>query len=235
MGHTYRRGRALLTSVLVASCLTGCGPVEPDQVTPDRFVDPPVISSAAAQSYGDRAEEAFGQVADFLLDHSYVLPLVDPRHTAPTADQLSDGIVEVLTADAAKEWRALVDKDLAGDEAARDDVRLLRFHSWQTEDADLASPQDPVRFQTVTEGEVDLGTLPGDSTQKALVVSLVHRADVRLAEARVPYDVVLTKPLTFTLVPDPDDPDRWLIADFEGTMQVEVDGELLDDSASTSG
>lgn len=225
----------LLTSALVTLCLAGCGPVDPDQVTPEEFVDPPEISSAAVQSYGQQAEEAFGQVATFLLEHSYVLPLVDPRHTSPTADQLSEGIVDALTAEAAREWSALVVKDLAGDEAARDDVRLLRFHSWQTEDSELASPGDPVRFQTVTEGEVDVGALTGDPAQKALVVSLVHRADLRLAEARVPYDVVLTKPLTFTLVPDPDDPDRWLIADFEGTLEVEVDGEILDDATTTSG
>lgn len=220
-------GRAVRAALLalVVPLLAACGPGDQDAVTPQRYVDPPEVSVAAQELYGQDAEQAYDQIAQFLLDHSYELPLVDPEHTSPTAEELSGPVAPVLTEEAATAWTELVDQDLAGDAEARDVVRLLRFHSWEADGSTLASQDEPVRFQTITEGLVDVAAAPSDGSAAPLTVELVHRADVQLEEARVPYDVVLTKPLTFTLVPGPEGSDpAWLVSTFEGLLEVEIEG-----------
>lgn len=228
MARTSPRRRAHRAAVaaafLAVLAVTACGPVDPEALRPTVFVDPPSITTAAQHAYGDRAAEAFDQAATLLLEQSLVLPLVDPAQPPATAKQLSEGIVEVMTPGAAQAWAALVERDLAGDEDARDAVRLLRFHAWEAPGSRLASPEEPVSHQSVTDGEVDLGTAAGAGAPAPLVVALVHRAGVTLAQDRVPYEVVLTKPLTLTLTPDPGRADRWLLASFEGTLSLEVDG-----------
>lgn len=234
MARTSPRRRAhrvgVAAAVLAVLAVTACGPVDPDGLRPTVFVDPPTITSAARQAYGDRAVDAFDQAATLLLEQSLVLPLVDPAQPSATAAQLSEGIVEAMTPGAAQAWAALVERDLAGDEDARDAVRLLRFHTWEAPGSRLASPDQPVSHQSVTDGEVDLGAAAGAGEPVPLVVTLVHRAGVTMAQRRVPYEVVLTKPLTLTLTPDPERADRWLLASFEGTLSVEVD-----DAAATTG
>lgn len=220
--RTAARARGGMAALVAALFLAACGPTSQDQVSPQRYVDPPTISAEADAAYGERAGDAFTQVSDFLLEHSYVEPLIDPTHTQPSEAELTEGIVDAMTPEAATAWLALVTQDLAGDEAARDAVRLLRFHSWNAPKATLAS--DPVRFQSISEGSVDVGAAPAEGEEQALVIDVVHRAAVTLVESRVPYDVVLTKPIAVTVVPDPQDPTRWIISTFEGTMTLRTGG-----------
>lgn len=243
MPHLFRRAGARLSApTALVLLLAACGPTAQDQVTPQRFVDAPEVSEAAAQAYGEEAEEAYEVVAEFLLDHSYELPLIDPEHTSPTAEELSEVVTPMLATDAATDWAALVEADLAGDTDARDAVRLLRFHAWDAEGSSLASPDRPLNFQTITDGTVDLGEVTAtaetddaaataDPAQPPLLVTLVHRASVALQDARVPYDVLIEKPLQFTLVQDGD---SWLIETFEGSMSLEYDGAVQTDDSEVT-
>lgn len=209
---------------LVMLCLltlVGCAPLAQDQARPERFVDPPEITAAATQRYGNAAGAAYNQVADFLLTQSYRPELIDPQHTEVTVPELTDGISEALVPATATVWQELAAESVAGDREARDSVRLLRFHSWDIPGSTLPPHRrDVLRTQSVTDGYVDVTT--SGSGGEALLVAVRHRADLTLAENTIPYDVVLTKDLELTLVPSTDDPGKWLIETFEGELRTRV-------------
>lgn len=220
---------ARLGLITLATTLVSCAPAHQDDVTPSTYVDPPMVTANAFELYGDRAGQAYHQAAAHLLEHSFVVPLIDPQHPTPTEIELTEGVVDVMTPDAATAWRDLVRADLAGDDTARDAVRLLRFHTWEVDDADLSA--NPVRFQSITEGEVGLAAPSSSGDVQPLVVALVHRAGIELVRGKVRYEVRVTKHLTFTMVPSGGAaPDRWQIETFEGILSTEVDGEDLEPS-----
>lgn len=242
------RHATVVTLLPAALLLSACGPRDQEELQPERYVDPPAVSEAADAAYGEQAKEVYEQVADFLLEHSTDEELVHPAHGIPTEAELVDDVVPRMTPEAAAAWRDLVVADLAGDADARDAVRLLRFHTWES---DVSAPRvgDIVRSQWVTDGTVDVVNGPegatatadpssttGDPVRPELEVSLTHGALLRLVAEDVPIDVELERPLTLTLVPDGQE---WLIASFEGTLEVfsdlpvEQPGEP-DDTSTTS-
>lgn len=207
---------ALALAAALGLALAGCTPAAQVDVLPERFVDLPEISPAAQQAYGERAEEAYDQLADLLLEQATPEALLDPGHGTPTEAELVDGIVEAMTDEAAQEWRATVAADLGGDQQARDVVRLLRFHTWEAPGYAAPRVGDTLRSQSVTDGSVTTDAA-GTQAPEGLVVSLTHHAQVRLVAAQVPVDVELERPLTVTLVPDGD---AWLIDTFEGSLHI---------------
>lgn len=230
------RGVAGAAAAALLLALAACGPSDPEQVLPEAFVDPPAVSAQAREAYGEEAELAYDEIADFVLQESMPEALLDPAAGAPTEAELVDGIVERMTPEAAAEWRAHVAADLAGDEDSRDVVRLLRFHTWEGTDVDAPRVGDVLRSQWVSDGVVDLASGAGDAAgttaadgaartapaatgapPEGLDVALSHHAKVRLVSNRVPIDVEVVRQLTFVLVPGDD---GWLIESFEGSLSV---------------
>lgn len=228
------RGGPVLTVVCAALVLTACGPRSQEAVQPERYVDPPEVSEAAEAAYGQGATEAYEEVADFLLAHATAEELVDPSHGTPTEAELTE-VTSMMTPEAAQAWRTTVAADLAGDTEARDVVRLLRFHTW---DSDLQAPRvgEIVRSQSVTDASVDVvgstgdgaaatattsptdgAALTGAPAGPGLEIELTHHAQLRLVADDVPVDIELERPLVLTLVREGD---RWLIDTFQGTLTV---------------
>lgn len=228
------RGGTVLTVVCAALVLTACGPRSQETLLPEEYVDPPAVSEAARAAYGEGATEAYEEVADFLLEHATDEDLVNPSHGTPTEAELTE-VTDMMTDQAAQAWRTAVAADLAGDPEARDVVRLLRFHTWES---DLQAPRvgEIVRSQSVTDGSVDVVGSTGDGASATatatptdgaartgepagpgLEIELTHQARLRLVADDVPVDVTLERPLVLTVVREGD---RWLINTFEGTLTV---------------
>ena len=207
---SWRTGAAVAATLALGACT----PQSQDDVLPGQFIDPPAISAEATAAYGDRAAQAYDELADFVIEQATPAALLDPAHGTPTEDELVDGIVDQMTPETAAEWRATVAADLAGDTAARDIVRLLRFHTW--EGSGYAAPRSGavLRSQSVTDGTVALTT--GTAAQ-GLQVGLTHDTRVQLTKDGNPIDVRLVRPLTFTLTAEGD---GWLISAFEGTLTI---------------
>lgn len=259
-----RAGRRVgaLTLAPALLLLVACVPRSQDQVLPETYVDPPAVSEEALAAYGEEAQEAYEEVADLLLEHATDEELVDPAHGTPTEAELTDDVVAMMTPEAAEHWRDSVAADLAGDEEARDVVRLLRFH---TLESDLSAPRvgSIVRSQSVTDGTVDVAEGSGgaaasaattdassatadasaassdttdasattaDPASSGLEVTLTHRALLRLVAEGTPTDIAVERPLVLTLERVGD---QWLIATFEGTLEVAETG-APDDSVVTS-
>lgn len=241
-----RKARVLTVVCTVLLLSSACGPRSPDQLLPETYVDPPAVSAAARAAYGQDAQDAYEDMADFLLEHSTPEELLDPTHGPPTEAELVDDIVGMMTPKVAQEWRRTVTADLAGDAEARDVVRLLRFHTW---DSEVSAPRvgTILRAQSVTDGTVDVVEVPADSATATsgdssastgdpagaeLEVTLTHWAMLRLVADDVPIDVELVRPLVLSLEQVGDD---WLIAAFEGTLEVPLDqSEEPEDSSLTS-
>lgn len=244
-----------VTVALVVFAVSACTPVSQDQVRPEAFADPPTISQDAAAMYGDRAQEAYDHVSDFLLEHSTPAELLAPDGEQPTEATLTDGIVDQMTASAAIQWESDVVAAIGGDTEALEVVNLLCFYDLDTTDATPPRDGDVLGSQSVSEGVISLGettdaaATTGDDAAATsgtavtpLQVSLVHQAQIRLEEDRVPYQVEVVRPLTLTLVPDGD---GWLISDFSGELQTRTivgdpptvvdDSSTSDDSATTTG
>src|SRR5690606_32493927 len=98
---------ARLWTIGLAAALVSCAPAHQDEVTPSEYVDPPTVTADALELHGDQATEAYSQAAAYLLEHSYVVPLIDPQHKAPTEAELTEGVVDVMTPGAATAWRDL--------------------------------------------------------------------------------------------------------------------------------
>ena len=239
--------------VVVAALLTlvsGCTTLSQEDVRPELFADPPVVSDEARDLYGDRAEAAYEQVSDLLLEYSTPEILLDPEAAPPGADDLTTGLVEAMTETAATEWRSDVDDALAGDAEAVEVVNLLRFYDLDTTDATRPRTGEVVAEQSVSGGEVSLADQATDTDAATatdgatatsgpttpLQVSLVHRARIRLEEDRVPYEVIVVRPLTFTLTPEGD---RWLMSTFSGSLSTRTlvgdPPTVVDDSATSTG
>lgn len=240
--------------VVVAALLTvaaGCTTLSQDDVRPEVFADPPAVADEARTLYGDRADAAYAQVSDLLLAYSTPENLLDPGAAPPEADDLTTGLVEAMTETAATQWGSDVDDALAGDTEAAEVVNLLCFYDLDTTDATRPRTGEVVAEQSVSRGEVSLADQATDTDAETatatdgatatsgpttpLEVSLVHRAWIRLEEDRVPYEVVVTRPLTFTLAPEGD---RWLISSFSGSLSTRTlvgdPPTVVDDSATST-
>lgn len=237
--------------VLIAAVGAACaGPTDPQEAAPDRFVEAPDVSTDARALYGESAQQAHRELAEFVLGESLTPPLLDPQKTEVSSAQLSEGIVEHFTPEARSEWLRLVDQALAGDEAAAEGVKILRFYDWQSPESTLPDRDSPVIRQSVTGGTVDVAPATAEGVVP-LEVFFRHDAQVVLELESVPYDVTLTRLLTFLVVPSPstvagDSGDEtgsmsgagssvgalWLIQDYSGELVIAVDGDERTDNGS---
>lgn len=242
-----------VVAALLAVAVSGCAATTPAATTPLAFADPPSVSAEASAMYGDAAEDAYAQVTDVLLEYSTPTQFLEPDAAPPIEADLNEGIPEAMTSATARVWEQEVAAALSGDAEAVDAVNLLRLHDLDTTWATRPRRGEILSAQRVSEGLVALGeplvlassddTGSGDGTSATtdaqvtpLVISLVHTATIRLEAEGEPYQVIVTRPLTITVVPDGD---RWRIATFTGTLSTEtLMGDppgAVDETSATSG
>jgi hypothetical protein len=201
--------------------LTGCVSSAPEVVLPSGYAESPTVVSDGGRVSPDAS--AYAAVSDFLMTRSYLPHLLDPT-VQPTEEDLTAGIVEAMEPETAAEWRALVSRDLLGDESARAKVRLLRFHTWDTPDSRLPRG-NPLVAHTITNSSVQVPTSAEPAPHAAdrvVEVSLVDDAYVRHVARNIFFTVHVSKSLTLGMVPDPDRPGEWLIQTFDGTLEIKI-------------
>ena len=97
---------AALAALGVAASLSGCGaPRSADDAVPQRYIEEPKVSQAAQQRYGDRARQAYEEMARFQLDEWLSAELVSPNAPTPSPQQLTDMLA--LDATQRQQWEAL--------------------------------------------------------------------------------------------------------------------------------
>lgn len=238
MRATTKVTAGLGAGMLALTMMAGCGmPTNVAEVLPVRFVEQTAVSDAARAAYGEEAAlAAYNELADWSLAQWLREPLLDPEVT-PERDHFVTGIVDRLAPDTAQYWMTEVDKALAGDENARTELEILRFHTW--EGLQLSLPRNsPIDSQAISGGEVDLGEPTSDGMQP-LTVTFTHTARLDLLNNRDPYPGTLQRQVTLTVLPaqvvraqsDPAavpggeiNPDaNWLITEYEGGVEAKFD------------
>lgn len=202
MGKMSTKGRLrVLVPVLLIGIVAACGtPTRTEDAVPQRFIETPRVTQAAQDKYGESAEAAYHELAEFSLDEWLVPAMLHPQQEPPAAQQLSDGIAERLTTTTLAYWNKRVAAAVGGDQEAIGEVSLLRFSSLDAPTLTLPSSGDPVVSQSITEGEVSLaqdasgGIVP-------LVVSFEQEAHLSMRSGRSPYDVTAHKSIEFHLLP----------------------------------
>lgn len=254
---TARTRRGLLWAVLgLAAVVSGCGaPLATDDAVPQRFIEAPTVAQNARQTFGDRAEAAYRELAQFSIDQWLKPALVDPGAPAPSADALSEGIVQHLDPATVPHWQNSVSAALQGNAAEADSVRMLRFFNLKAPTLRMPDGgKSPIAGEGITEGTVGLGQVRTDGIA-TLVVSFRQRARLDLMSGRSPTAVNLRKKITFTVVPldelaktsptvagpavatsgpTRDPAVTWLITTFDGDVTTDAGGDQQDDGSSTS-
>lgn len=192
--------RALVPVLLVAPVAACSGPTNTEAAIPKRYVEAPQVSPEAENRYGEQAEAAYQEIAEFSLDQWLVPSVLDPQTPPPTAQQLSEGITQRLAGTTITRWNARVRAAAAGDQQGQEDVSLLRLDSLDAPTLTLPSSGDPVTSQAITGGEVSLGRADTGGVVP-LVVSFDQDADLSMRSGRRPYDIALHKTIEFTLLP----------------------------------
>ncbi len=244
------RGRTAFAfcGALILAAAGGCGsPLSTDDAAPQRFIEAPIVSSAAREKFGGRADEAYQELARFSIDEWLVPALVDPVAPAPPPEALSDGIVQHLDPATVPHWQNSVIAALQGNAAEVGTVRMLRFYDLQAPTLKLPDGgKSPISGESITGGTVELGQVRADGITP-LVVTFRQRARLNLMKGRSPYAVKLRKKVTLTVVPSeqaatsasspgasptgaslalPPHPDRkWLITTFIGDITTSDAGE----------
>ena len=73
------RGSVLLAATVAAVLLGACsGPTNTTDATPERYVESPKVSDQARQAYGDGAEAAYRELAEFSMDEWLKTDVLDP-------------------------------------------------------------------------------------------------------------------------------------------------------------
>lgn len=192
--------RALAPMLLIAPVAACSGPTNTEAAIPKRYVETPQVSPAAKNRYGEQAEAAYQELAMFSLDQWLVPSVLDPQTSAPSAQQLSDGVVQRLAGTTITRWNERVQAAATGDQQAAEDVSLLRLDSLDAPTLMLPSNGDPVVSQAITGGEVSLGQSATGGVVP-LVVTFDQDADLSMRSGRRPYDISLHKTVEFTLLP----------------------------------
>ncbi len=243
--------------VVVAGLITGCsGPLTEPAARPSRFVEEPVVSAAARESYGPAAEQAYQELAAFVLDESLVVDLLEVPREEITAEQLNEGIRERFAPESRPGWEIRVGAALAGDAEAQADVQVLRLHDLQVPEGVGLATEDPVRSQVVTEAVTDVAqgsadeggaTTPPDDVDggtagadRPLTVAFRHRAVIALRGRGGRQDVELDRVLSFEVVQNTSTTEgyAWLIQSYEGDVTLTVADEelpLVDEATTTAG
>lgn len=201
--RTAQAGRGIGFAALgLTVVLSGCAaPRSTDDAAPQRFVESPTVAENARQKFGDRAEKAYRELAQFSIDQWLKAPLVDPGAPTPTASALSDGIVEHLDPATLPHWQNSVTAALQANADEANTVRMLRFFNLQAPTLRMPDGgKSPITGEGVTEGTVGLGEVRPDGIYP-LVVSFRQRARLNLMSGRSPSAVNLRKQVTFTVVP----------------------------------
>lgn len=200
---TTGRARCLACAALgLASALSGCAaPRSTDDAAPQRFIEAPTVAENARERFGDRAQQAYRELAQFAIDEWLKAPLVDPGAPTPSAAALSDGIVQHLDPATVPHWHNSVAAALRGDADEASTVRMLRFFNLQAPTLRMPDGgKSPISGEGVTEGNVGLGAVRADGIYP-LVVSFQQRARLDLMSGKSPSAVNLRKKVTLTVVP----------------------------------
>ncbi len=250
---------AALAALGVAASLSGCGaPRSADDAVPQRYIEEPKVSQAAQQRYGDRARQAYEEMARFQLDEWLSAELVSPNAPTPSPQQLTDIIRPRLAPTTVPEWDSAVNKALAGDVDHMNLVQVLRYYNLQA--PTLKAPEDGsfITGESVTNGGVDVGAARSDGIVP-LIVTFRQKGRLDLLSGRSPYPVDLRKDLSLNVIPV-DELDRvaaaqrtptspgpttptaardpritWVIVSFEGDLlsgsDATTDGQAPSDSS----
>lgn len=197
------RKSPVLAGVL-ALVLAGCAtPSSQGEAIPEEYVEAPTISAEAKAEYGDSAEQAYQEVAEFVLEQSLRDPLLDPQKTTFTAEELSTGITEHLTPGAAFEWDRYVQQALAGDRDAKEAAHVLRVFGFDAPSLTAQPDGSVVESQAVSGAKVGLAqaTTATATTPERLSISFEHRARITLMDGKSPYPGTVLRELTFTVLP----------------------------------
>lgn len=210
-GQTVVSNRRTRVTALLAAALVGLGgaaacgtPTHTDEVLPARFVEQGNVSQSARQAYGERADEAYREIAEWSLAQWLYDPLLEPG-VNPDKRHFETGIVDRLAPGMRTFWLSEVDKALAGDQGAQGNTQVLRYHSWT--DSRLQIPGDSaIDSQAVSGAAVSMA--PADEVMtgvaegtRALRVSFTHTARLHMLAGRDPYPATLRREAVFTVVP----------------------------------
>lgn len=195
-----------MLAVAVAAALLGAcsGPTSTTDAVPERYIESPTVSEQARQAYGDGAEAAYRELAEFSMDEWLKTDVLDPAGPEPTAEQLTDGIPSHLTNATAARWAQTVNAAVGGDDAAREDINVLRLYTLDAPTLRLPPGNRLMTSQTITKGTVNVGTSSSGVTP--LVIDFVQDAELELRNARTPFHISLEKTVQFTVVPVESDP-----------------------------
>lgn len=195
----------MLAAAVAAALLGACsGPTSTTDAVPERYIESPTVSEQARQAYGDGAEAAYRELAEFSMDEWLKTDVLDPAGPEPTAEQLTDGIPSHLTNATAARWAQTVNAAVGGDDAAREDINVLRLYTLDAPTLRLPPGNRLVTSQTITKGTVNVGTSTTSVTP--LVIDFVQDAELELRNARTPFHISLQKTVQFTVVPVESDP-----------------------------
>lgn len=251
-------GAALAVLGVVVS-LSGCGaPRSAEDAAPRRYIEEPKVSQAAQLRYGDRARQAYEEMARFQLDEWLRSELVTPDAPTPTPQQLTEAIRPRLAPTTVPEWDSAVTKALAGDVDEMNLVRVLRYYNLQTSTLKAPEGESFITGESVTNGTVDVGVARSDGIVP-LLVTFRQKGRLDLLSGRAPYAVDLAKDLSLNVIPV-DELDRvtaaqgtptsapgpttptsardpritWLIVSFEGDMLSGSRGEADEETTTTA-
>lgn len=147
-------------AVLVGLTLFGCAlQPDPDRARPPLYVEAVEVSETARELVGEAdIRAAADEAVAFALEYGFDPTMLDPAKTSFSGEELSRGVATVLTPSSLAVWNARVVAALAGDAAAKEEVRALRMYDLQ--DSQLSAPTtgDILRSQAITDLTVDVFT-----------------------------------------------------------------------------
>ena len=183
----------VLSGLLVVS---GCSvATDPQQVTPEVFVEPVNVTSSARAKDAAAAQDAAEWAERFALAHSFDDRFIDPGR--PLSEQeLVSAVEGSLSASAMEYWRAQVSKAVQGDAEALADLHVLTYVA--PRDATLRPVADtkPVRSQQITGVQVSV-----DQDTQLFKVSFDYDAQLTMQGGRRPVNMNATKSVELVLAP----------------------------------
>jgi hypothetical protein len=228
LGVTVPHRRAV--ALLLASCLLAAGlpagcavATSRTEVMPEVYVADPEIAPAATDAFGaGRVRDAWDEITRFTLRTAFQEELVDPTKTSYTPVELTKEVTGAMTPDAAAGWSGLVGDALRGDAQARDEVQVLELFAIDAPASRVPKDGTVVGPQAVIDGRIGLVPAMADVPAR-LRVQLVHRATLSYEEDDTPYDLDARRTMTFHLEPAPLGSPSWLIAQYDGEMQLNLE------------
>lgn len=182
----------------------------------------PFTGPAADQFGADNVMTAYCEMVEFTMTNAWVPTLM--REDDPQAVEFSF-MNDYMTANMQDSWAAVVQKALAGDDTADQQVQGLTVYGLVGEGVSFPEDDSLVRNQAAGSAALTLDK-EGPNGDYRLGMTFTASADFRILKNGEPMLVPFTKDITYYLVPNGDATRPWLI---DGSQAVYRVGEMRAD------